>query len=370
MLRGNVEYYCFVIKKYAIDILRTEKFWSEFLVTWLNINVIILTLFCLGSANGSEAMDMMGKQQNAFSKYNQNLREYHKNGFTIFRNVINDDLLQEIHQHLVWLRKKFPEFRPEHYHHPLMRDDAFWVRVVTDSRLLDIAELFLSPNLSCFTAHYICKPPYDGQAVLWHQDGAYWKLEPMQAATLWLAVDESTPENGCLRMIPGTHNLPLHKITVRNDVPNMLSSTIDYNLFDPAEAVDVVLQPGDVSVHHPHIIHGSEPNISAKRRCGLDLGYMDTSTSISNEELYLDPILVKGAAQSGINQYRAWPEYNEKNSMYFEGADQWNEKIKKINHQNTNIVYLKDNEESVIEITKRMMNRLKEGTTKHREYVK
>ena len=300
----------------------------------------------------------------SYSSIQAHIDEYHHNGFTIFRNVIDEALLEEINDHYSWLRQKFPEFRPEHLHHPLMRDDAFWVRVVTDSRLLDIAELFLGKNLACFTAHYICKPPFDGQAVLWHQDGAYWKLEPMQAATLWLAVDESTPENGCLRMIPGSHRMPLHKIKVRNDIPNMLSSIVDYNEFDLEDAVDVILQPGDISVHHPHIIHGSEPNTSAKRRCGLDLGYMSTGTSISNEGLYLHPILVRGHPVPQINQYRAWPEFHEENSMYFNGCEAWNARAKRENQDNPSVIYRSPDDESVIDITRRMMLRLTQGNTK------
>jgi len=134
---------------------------------------------------------------------------YERDGFAIFRNVLDPELLEEVAAHVEWLGKRYPELRPEHYHHPLMRDDAFWVRLVTDSRLLDIAELFVGPNIACFTAHYICKPPLDGHAVLWHQDGAYWDLRPMHAVTLWLAMERSRPANGCLKRLPGPHLEPL-----------------------------------------------------------------------------------------------------------------------------------------------------------------
>lgn len=297
-------------------------------------------------------------------KFAEKVTEYNEKGFTVFRNVIDRDLIQEANEHIEWLRKKFPEFRPEHMHHPLMRDDAFWVRLATDYRLVDIAEQFLGSDVALFTSHYICKPPFDGHAVLWHQDGAYWKLQPMKAVTLWLAVDASTPENGCLRVIPGTQNLPLQKIILRHDVPNMLSSSVDHGTFDLAEAVDIVLEPGDVSVHHPHVIHGSEANTSSKRRCGLDLGFMSTDTSISNEGLYLNPILVRGNPVPNINKYRAYPEYNQEASMPFKGCEKWNEIARKANLSNPSVVYKSKNDESVVEITRRMMQRLKEGTTK------
>ena len=149
-----------------------------------------------------------------------------------------------------------------------MADDPFWVRLVSDERLLDIAEIFVGPDIALFASHYICKPPSDGHAVLWHQDGSYWPLEPMEVVTLWLAVDDSTPENGCMRVIPRTHSLDLHEMQPRTDIPNVLKSGIDPELVDESSAVDFVLKAGDVSVHHPNIIHGSNANTSSNRRGG------------------------------------------------------------------------------------------------------
>jgi ectoine hydroxylase-related dioxygenase (phytanoyl-CoA dioxygenase family) len=292
---------------------------------------------------------------------NAHKEEYDSQGFTIFRNVIDTNLLEEANEHLNFLSKKYHTLRPEHYHHPLIRDDAFWVRFVTDDRLLDIAELFLGPNIANFTAHYISKPPYDGQAVLWHQDGAYWNLTPMEALTLWCAIDPSTPENGCLKVIPGTHKLPLQKLKLRNDVPNMLYSSADYEV-DTSTAIDLVLNPGDVSIHNPFIIHGSLGNKSAHRRCGLDMGFIKTSTQISSKDLYLYPLLVRGEAIPGINTYRPWPEFNLENTIPFQGWNEWDEKIKLKNQG-----YETEGEDpsDVLTVTHHMIDRLKEGTTSH-----
>ena len=83
-----------------------------------------------------------------------------------------------------------------------MTNDPFWVRLISDDRLLDIAQEYVGPNIALFASHYISKPPADGHPVLWHQDGSYWPLEPMEVVTLWLAVDDSLPENGCMQAIP------------------------------------------------------------------------------------------------------------------------------------------------------------------------
>jgi len=291
-------------------------------------------------------------------KLTKHKKEYEEKGYTIFRNVIDKELLEEANKHLDFLSRRFPDLRPEHYHHPLIRDDAFWVRLITDDRLLDIAQLFLGSNIANFTAHYICKPPYNGQAVLWHQDGAYWNLQPMEAITLWLAIDYSGPENGCLKMIPGSHLLPLQKLKLTEEVPNMLFSKTDYQV-NPEESVDIILEPGDVSVHNPFIIHGSEANKSPNRRCGLDMGFIQTSTKVGNKDLYLYPILARGKEVVGINNYRPWPEYDEEKTILFNGCTQWNEYVRKKNK-----FFLQNKDDSdVLVVTKRMIDRLKEGTT-------
>ena len=192
---------------------------------------------------------------------NTALRQYERDGFTVFRNVIDPDLVAEAREHVQWLQRRYPSIRPEHFHHPLMRDDAFWVGLVTDERILNVVERFLGPDIACFTSHYICKPPHDGKAVLWHQDGAYWNLEPVEALTVWVAIDDCDAENGCLRMIPETHRGAIRDIVPRRDVENMLYSSIDPLFVD---AVPIELRAGDVSVHHPLIIHGSDSNISRR----------------------------------------------------------------------------------------------------------
>ena len=291
--------------------------------------------------------------------------EYEERGFSIIRNVISADLLEETKSHVAWLTDRYPELRPEHLHHPLIRNDAFWVRLVSDPRLVDIAEFFLGQDIACFTAHYICKPPYDGQPVLWHQDGAYWKLDPMRALTVWVAVDESTTENGCLRVIPGSHRLPLYQPIRRTDSPNMLFSVSDEKLVkewtERHGIIDIELNPGDVEIHHPNVLHCSEPNTSARRRCALDIGYIPTTTRILSDGLYLNPLLVRGEPTAGINTYRRYPAYVAGETIPFEGMREWDEKVAGRNAKTA----VDDAEaESPLDATHRMIDRLREGTVK------
>lgn len=243
---------------------------------------------------------------------------YEKDGYVIFPGVLDADLIREASEHVVWLQNKHPELRPEQLGHTLMAKDAFWARLVGDERLLDVAEQFIGPDIALFASHYISKPPFDGQPVLWHQDGCYWPLEPMEVVTLWLAVDDATPENGCMRVIPGTHRMQLQELKPREDVANVLNSEIDPARVDETHAVDVILKAGDVSVHHPNIIHGSNANTSPHRRCGLTIRYIPTTTRITPTP-WPSAFLLRGSAVDGINEYTPFPTYVEGESFPFRG---------------------------------------------------
>lgn len=145
--------------------------------------------------------------------------------------------------------------------------------------LLDIVERVLGPDLICWGAHMFCKPAGDGQVVPWHQDGDYWPIRPLATCTVWVALDRSGPENGCLRVVPGSHkrgkSLPHEKVE-RADWA--LDQTLVAGTFDPSDAVDVVLEPGQMSIHDVFMIHGSEANRSTHRRAGLAIRYMPATS--------------------------------------------------------------------------------------------
>lgn len=249
------------------------------------------------------------------------LRRYDADGYAIFRDVIDGDLVAEASDHVAWLHRHNPGLSGEELGHTLLADDPFWLRLVSDDRLLDIAELFIGGDIALFASHYISKPPFSGKAVLWHQDGAYWNLDPMRVVTLWLAIDESTPANGCLRVIPGSHTAELGELRERPDVANVLGSELAQEI-DESGAVDILLRPGDVEVHHPNIVHGSKANTSPLRRCGLTIRYIPTSTRITgHQQPFASAFHLRGHA--GVNIYQAPPAFDAARHFPFAGADQW-----------------------------------------------
>jgi ectoine hydroxylase-related dioxygenase (phytanoyl-CoA dioxygenase family) len=248
-------------------------------------------------------------------------RQYEQEGYVIVRDVLDDDLIGEASRHVEWLQRRHPDLSSEELGTRLVKDDPFWVRLVSDDRLLDVAEQFVGPDIALFASHYISKPPYEGRPVLWHQDGSYWPLEPMEVVTLWLAVDDATPGNGCMQVIPGTHTLELQALQQRSDVDSVLGSGIDEALVDESRAVDIALRAGDIEIHHPNIVHGSHANTSPRRRCGLTIRYIPTTTRILTDEPWPSAYLLRGEAVPGVNQYQPRPTYVEGVHLPFRGSE-------------------------------------------------
>lgn len=232
-------------------------------------------------------------------------RQYEHDGYVIFRGVLDKDLLAAANEHVNWLLARHPDLRPDQLGHRLARSDPFWHRLVSDRRLLDLAELFLGPDIALFATHYICKEPRTGRKVLWHQDGAFWPLEPVHVVTMWVALTDSRADNGCLKVVPGSHtNSLLDMVEAEEDA--VLRSEIPVDV-DERDAVELVLAPGDVSVHHPNIFHGSDANRSGRWRRGLTIRYIPTSVEITDPEA-ASPFLLRGEAVPGVNTYLPAPD--------------------------------------------------------------
>lgn len=247
--------------------------------------------------------------------------QYDEEGYAIYRDVLDPELIAEADAHVDWLLERHPDLRPEQLGHRLARDDPFWIRLVSDPRLLDIAEQFVGSDLALFATHYICKPPRTGQVVRWHQDGSFWPLEPMDVVTLWLAVTDSAPDNGCLRVIPRTHTLQLAEMRATGADDTVLKEEIAVDV-DESEAVDLALREGDVSVHHPSIVHGSNANTSDRWRRALTIRYIPTSVRITEPDA-ASAFLLRGDAVEGVNEYRERPRFRDGDHMSFAGADAW-----------------------------------------------
>jgi ectoine hydroxylase-related dioxygenase (phytanoyl-CoA dioxygenase family) len=148
--------------------------------------------------------------------------------------------------------------------------------MLTDSRLVSIIKDLLGQNVVGWGSHFFCKMPGDGKRVSWHQDSSYWPLTPSMAVTAWLAIDDASVENACMRYIPASHHLGHLTYTLsENDESNVLNQTVT-GAERLGEPFNVELKAGEISIHSDLLLHGSEANESNKRRCGLTLRYCPT----------------------------------------------------------------------------------------------
>ena len=200
-----------------------------------------------------------------------------------------------------------PDVRPEAMDVPHFTDAVLFRWLLSDD-VLDLVEPIIGPNIALFSSHFICKPKGNGKRVPWHEDSAYWKnmVSPMEVVTVWLAIDPSTTVNGCMYVIPRTHEGPKKGFSDYDPVDsaqNVFPTEITKSQRDESKALPCVLQPNQASLHDGRLMHGSEPNTSAIRRCGYTMRYMPTSVRLSDEaRAYHQIYLARGRDLAG-NQY-------------------------------------------------------------------
>lgn len=147
--------------------------------------------------------------------------------------------------------------------------------LVHHPQVLDAVEDVLGPDLLVWRSIFFIKPPHDPSYIAWHQDSAYWGLDPDAVVTAWIALTDSTVENGCLRIVAGSHrarDLP-HRIQFGGGNILVRGQALEV----PEErATNVELQAGQFSIHHERLIHGSLSNRSSGPRVGLAVRYLAT----------------------------------------------------------------------------------------------
>lgn len=147
--------------------------------------------------------------------------------------------------------------------------------LVTEPRILDCVQDLLGETLVCWGTHYFAKMPGDGKQVSWHQDASYWPLTPSKTVTVWLAIDDADDSNGAMKLIPRSHRhgqIDFEKSS--ESERNVLNQTVG-NALDYGDApVTVALKAGQMSLHTDLLLHGSEPNHSNRRRCGLTMRFV------------------------------------------------------------------------------------------------
>ena len=241
------------------------------------------------------------------------IEQYHRDGYVIPDYRLDATIIDEIKTAHDRLLDKHPEFVD--YCPALLAYDRGFLNIGRHPDLVAMVDDLIGPNFALWNSSFFAKPAHVGTKTPFHQDGRYWPIDPLASCSIWIAIDAATTANGCLRFIPGSHRrreLAPHEF---NDAEGLsLPLEIDTNAYDETTAVDIVLEPGQISLHDIFLVHGSEANTSDQPRRGMTLRYMPTSSvyrrdqadgrrngplSMAERTLYL----MSGHDESGRNDF-------------------------------------------------------------------
>ena len=213
---------------------------------------------------------------------NSDIQRYKDEGQIVLPNRLPEELVSCIDRRSNELLEANPALSAD-YVPGLVEIDDQWLAVGCIPMILDAVEQLIGPDILTWGSGLFGKPANDGIETPWHQDGEYWPIRPLATCTAWIAVDEATPDNGCLRVVPGSHK-------DRKLFPHTTPEG-DYTLYRRLEDVssaevggrDVILERGQISIHDVFMVHGSRPNQSSKSRRGVTFRFMPTTSHFDYE---------------------------------------------------------------------------------------
>ena len=234
---------------------------------------------------------------------------YNEHGFVVPDYRLGADTVESIKSAHTRLVTAHPQYAD--YCGALLLADFSFLNYANNPAILDMVEQIIGPDIALWNSSLFAKPARVGSRTPWHQDGEYWPIRPLATCTVWIALDDATIDNGCLRFLPGSHKKRTLAEHHHNDAKDIaLPLELDPSLVDESRAVNLLLEAGQMSLHDVYLMHGSEPNRSATPRRGMTLRYMPT-TSVYRRDLNKSPVddkrtlfLMRGVDASGVNDFR------------------------------------------------------------------
>jgi len=229
-----------------------------------------------------ERLEMMYPQETQWIK-----ESFDRDGYVLIRSFLSAQEVEVVSQQV---NKYVQEVLPTLDHKAAMYDDRsnpdtikqipnleehdeFFNSLLSSDRFVKLAELMLDGLVNPIDIQWFDKAPGKGKPTPPHQDGFYFMLEPNEAITMWLALDEVDDDNGCVRYIPGSHRMGMRSHG-RTDLVGFSQAISDYDVADREMEVSTRLSPGDLIVHHSMTIHTAGGNTTSDRhRRALGLVY-------------------------------------------------------------------------------------------------
>jgi len=227
------------------------------------------------------------------------LKNYKDDGYVAPIDVLSLEEVKEIKKEIEYIEKKWPDElvglgrNNVHYISPIFD------KVCHNSKILDAVESIVGKDILVGGTTLFIKEPDKKGFVSWHQDARYIGFEPYNWVTAWLAITEANEENGCMRMWSGSHKGKVkdHKDTYNEN--NLLTRGQTVQNVPIEKTAPNILKAGQLSLHHPMIVHGSGPNKSNKRR----IGFVIQSYIGTNVDQVIGKVYVQQARGKDIFQY-------------------------------------------------------------------
>lgn len=171
--------------------------------------------------------------------------------------------------------------------------------ITTHPTILDHIQSVLGPNLMCWAMYFWYKEPHNTKYIPWHQDAVYWPMEPRINMTAWVALSPTFKENGCLRIIPGSHKQWRDEDYTDLDQDAQFGRGLTADQVDESQAIDLEMNPGEVVFFSEATLHSSTTNISDTPRVACSIRYTTPDVQFDTDEVFkrfehVRPILVRG----------------------------------------------------------------------------
>ena len=206
------------------------------------------------------------------------LKQYEDKGFVSPINILSKEKAKEIRKEIEIIENEIPSELNKSGRYNAHLISPLLDEVTHNSKILDKVQSIIGENiLVCGTTLFI-KNPNEKGFVSYHQDAKYIGLEPLNWVTAWVAITDSNEKNGCMRMWSGSHKDNLKDHDQKFNEGNLLTRGQTVKNVPKDETTPLILKAGQMSLHHPTVVHGSDLNRSNDRRIGFVIqSYISTN---------------------------------------------------------------------------------------------
>jgi hypothetical protein len=233
--------------------------------------------------------------------------DHTSNGFSVLEACFNNQLTESIREASCHLLEQQLNNSSSWINAPHASSSVIHQAILHEP-MLNAIENWIGPDFVCWGSSLLCKWPHSPCRVNWHQDAGYWPLHPAATVTAWIALDDATPQNGCLAVVPGSHSdgaLPFEELTPTEHSFGFDSRCVKETSFKAAP-LELPLKAGSVILFSDQLVHGSGPNQSDQRRLALVARYAPVHVRASNGWNH-NAILCRGTDPSGHWTHRNNP---------------------------------------------------------------